>query len=242
MAEAQTVSYHNIIQACAEPGCPLCRLSEKTVSAYLGAQMYELVNDPESRDQLRETLGFCNPHAHHLLTLTGSALGIGIIFRDVVNTLCKQLEAAQYAPPRGAPVRRVQEALVRTQPAAATEAAVRALSPRQPCPVCVQQEKMDTIALTVLADGLSDEKLQAALRASSGLCLPHLRRALQAVRSQAAFEALVSITRENYARLRAELDEFIRKNDYRFQHEGMGAEGDSWKRAVHKVTGRPGMA
>ncbi len=241
MAEAQTESYHNIVQACAEPGCPLCRLSEKTVTAYLGALMYELVNDPESRDQLPETLGFCNPHAHHLLTFTGSALGIGIIFRDVVNLCCQRLEAAAYTPPKGAPVRRVQEALDRRQPAAASEAAVRALSPHQPCPVCVQQDKMETLALTALADGLRDEKLQTALRGSAGLCLPHLRRALAAVRSREAFEALVAITREHYGQLRAELDEFIRKNDYRFQHEGMGAEGDSWKRAVSQMTGVRGL-
>lgn len=240
MAETPSISYHNIIQACGEPGCPLCRLAEKSVTAYLGALMYELVNDPESRDQLRETLGFCNPHAHHLLTQTGSALGTGIIFRDVVNTIVKHLEGAQYTPPRGVPLHRLPEALDRQRPAAASEAAVRALSPRAPCPVCVQQEQMEVLTISALMAGLEDEKLPAALRGSAGLCLPHLRRALQAVRSQAAFDTLVAIARDRYAALRAELDEFIRKNDYRFQHEGMGAEGDSWKRAVSQMTGRAG--
>ena len=60
------------------------------------------------------------------------------------------------------------------------------------------------------------------------------------MRSRAAFDTLRDIARERYAVLRAELDEFIRKNDYRFQSEGMGAEGDSWKRAVGLMTGRPG--
>ena len=239
MAEIPSVSYHNIIQASSEAGCPLCRLSEKSVTAYLGALMYELVNDPEARDQIRETLGFCNPHAHYLLTLKGSALGTGIIYRDVVNTILKQLEGARYTQPRGASLHRLPEALDPQRPALGSEAAVRALSPRAPCPVCVQQEKMEALAVSALLAGLEDEKLRAALRGSAGLCLPHLRRALQAVRSQAAFEALVSLTRDRYAALRAELDEFIRKNDYRFQHEGMGAEGDSWKRAVDAMTGRP---
>ena len=241
MAETISVSYHNVIQACAEPGCPLCRLSEKSVTLYLGALMYELVNDPDSRDRIRESLGFCNPHAYHLLTMTGSALGIGIIFRDVVNTVIKPLEGAAYTPPRGAPLQRVAEALNRQRPAAGSEAVVQALTPQKPCPVCVQQEKMDALALAALVEGLGDEQLQAALRASAGLCLPHLRGALQAVRSPAAFDTLVSIARERCQALRAELDEFIRKNDYRFQHEGMGAEGDSWKRAVWQMVGRTGM-
>jgi hypothetical protein len=199
--------------------------------------MYELVNDPEARDQIRETLGFCNPHAHYLLTLTGSALGTGIIFRDVVNTILKQLERVSYSPPRGAPLYRLVEALDRQRPTLASEAAVRALSPRAPCPVCVQQEKMEALAIAALLTGLEDEELREALQSSAGLCLPHLRRALQAVRRQTEFDALTSLARDRYAALRAELDEFIRKNDYRFQHEGMGAEGDSWKRAVNLMTG-----
>lgn len=241
MPETPSFSYHNVIQACAEPGCPLCKLSEKSVTLYLSALIYELVNDPDSRDRIRESLGFCNPHAHHLLTMTGSALGTGIIYRDLVNTVLKQLEGGDFSPPRMVPLHRVAEALNRRRPAAATEAVVQALAPQTPCPVCVQQEKMDVITLTSMVDGLDDEALRVALRASSGLCLPHLRRALQAVRSPAAFEALLELARGHYTRLRAELDEFIRKNDYRFQHEGMGAEGDSWKRAVWQMVGRPGM-
>ena len=240
MAETPSFSYHNVIQACAEPGCPLCRLSEKSVTLYLSALMYELVTDPDSRDTIRASLGFCNPHAYHLLTMTGSALGTGIIYRDLVNTIIKQLEAGAFSPPRGAPLHRVAEALNRQRPAAASEAMVQALTPQTPCPVCVQQEKMDTIALTAMVDGLGDEALQAALRASSGLCLPHLRRALQAVRGPAAFDTLLNIARDRYTALRAELDEFIRKNDYRYNHESMGAEGDSWKRAVWQMVGRTG--
>lgn len=37
--------------------------------------------------------------------------------------------------------------------------------------------------------------------------------------------------------LLAELKEFMRKSDYRFTGEPMGAEGDSWTRAVAWVTG-----
>jgi hypothetical protein len=240
VVETPSVSYHNIIQASSEPGCPLCRLAEKSIAAYLGALMYELVNDPEARGQIRETLGFCNVHAHHLLAMTGSALGTGIIYRDVVNTVLKQLEAARYASPPRMFLHRLPEALDPQRPALASEAAVRALSPRSPCPVCVQQEEMEALAVAALMAGLGDEELRAALRGSAGLCLPHLRRALQAVRSRTAFDILVGIARDRYAALRAELDEFIRKNDYRFQHEGMGAEGDSWRRAVDLMTGRPG--
>ena len=48
----------------------------------------------------------------------------------------------------------------------------------------------------------------------------------------------MSIHVEKMKKLRAELGEFIRKNDYRFIHEGFGAERDSWRRAVVMGAGK----
>ncbi len=41
-------------------------------------------------------------------------------------------------------------------------------------------------------------------------------------------------------RLVTELDESIRKNDYRFVSEGFGAEGDAWIRALERLSGAAG--
>ena len=46
-----------------------------------------------------------------------------------------------------------------------------------------------------------------------------------------------SIHRKKLEGLREELTEFIRKNDYRFKDEVMGAEGDSWRRAIVRLIG-----
>ena len=76
-----------------------------------------------------------------------------------------------------------------------------------------------------------------ALRASEGLCLPHLRSALEQVREIGACEQLLSIHRARLETLESELAEFIRKNDYRFKAEGFGKEGDAWLRAVGLIAG-----
>ena len=81
--------------------------------------------------------------------------------------------------------------------------------------------------------------MHAALAASDGLCLPHLRRALELVRTESAFESLLAVTRERLLELQSELDEFIRKHDYRFQSEGFDSEGDSWLRAIGIICGGP---
>ena len=38
-----------------------------------------------------------------------------------------------------------------------------------------------------------------------------------------------------------ECGEFLRKHEYRFKDESMGAEGDSWIRAIAMVAGQPGI-
>jgi hypothetical protein len=70
------------------------------------------------------------------------------------------------------------------------------------------------------------------------LCLPHLRTVLSLPRAGQAYEALIGAQRAVWLRLMAELDEFIRKNDYRFVHEPMTEEeSTSWTRALDAVVG-----
>ncbi len=80
-----------------------------------------------------------------------------------------------------------------------------------------------------------------ALQSSAGLCLPHLLGTLEQVREESLFEGLLSIHRSKLEQLRAEMDEFIRKSDYREFGAGFGPEGDAWLRAIALITGsRPG--
>lgn len=50
-------------------------------------------------------------------------------------------------------------------------------------------------------------------------------------------QALLAAQREAWAALMTEVDEFIRKNDYRFQHEPRGDEHDAWLRALDALVG-----
>jgi hypothetical protein len=128
--------------------------------------------------------------------------------------------------------------LKRDKPSTATEATVHSLQAREQCPACLHRNTMETLALTSMLEALpKDKQMRSALEASSGLCLPHLRRALELTRDKATFTVLLEIAREKIAKLRTELDEFIRKNDYRFNSQGFGPEGDSWRRAISWLAG-----
>jgi hypothetical protein len=86
--------------------------------------------------------------------------------------------------------------------------------------------------LSELSKHITDAPFLASFKDSQGLCLGHLRQALEQIRSSEKRNALLTIQCDIMQVLRGELAEFIRKNDYRFAGEGFGPERDSWKRAV----------
>jgi hypothetical protein len=219
------MGHFDLIEACAEPGCPVCRLSLKLTRRYVDSILYEYVNDPGVRDEIRQSRGYCNEHAWWMPDIRGAGLGVAIIQRDVVQTVLELTETLR----NGRNARQsAQELLKRLQPTAE-------------CPVCAHRRTMEDIALGTLLQHIGEEKLAAALAGSAGLCLPHFSRALERVDDTEALQQLVALQRHTLTELRDDLTEFIRKNDYRFRDEGFGKEGDSWRRAIAIVSGERGV-
>lgn len=226
------------MEACREPGCPICRLEQDGVKRYLDNQLYENVNSPKWRDQLRLSLGFCREHVWLAVDKRlGDPLGFSIIYRDLINSVLKRLETGEQPvrAPRGwaALLRQIPEE-ARTRIAAL----LSAVTPRKRCPVCEHRDEMTRNTLAVLLEELKQPEMVAALQASQGLCLPHVHQALEQMRDVSVLEILLTIQREKLERLRTELDEFIRKNDYQFAAEGFGSERDAWLRALGMLVGK----
>jgi len=241
MSKGRHGIYYELRDALAEDGCPICRLALRTVERFLDYLIYENVNDPGVRADIRAARGFCNLHAWQLRDNRGAS-GVAIIHRDVLEKLMEQLEAGQYQ----ANTWRRSLNLVRTTlggaPASeATAALIAELGPQKPCLACRVRDNMEVVYIRNLLEFIDDPEIGGVLRRSAGLCLPHFRQALQQVPDEATFESLVEIQLNAWQRLRDELSEFIRKQDYRFRDEGMGAEGDSWIRALAQVSGTRGV-
>jgi hypothetical protein len=100
----------------------------------------------------------------------------------------------------------------------------------------------DEAFVGTFAEHCDGQGFVAEYETSAGLCFGHLDRVLVAMRDSDAGRALISAHRAIAGRMIAELDEFQRKTDYRFSHERMADEADSWQRAVELVNGRPGVA
>jgi len=229
-----TFTQKDLIEACAQPGCPVCWLSQRTITRYIHTLFYEHVNDVDLRAGIRASLGYCPEHTWALLDASlGNALGVSIIYHDILTNILRGLPSEQPSPPStGLDAlfnrlgRRLQDFRAALQP---SEKAV--------CPACSVREESLNLILPAFARGLKTEALSAAYTASPGLCLPHLRRLLGHVKDPEALDLLLQFTRQRIEVLNVELAEFIRKNDHRFSKEAWGSERDAWKRVIPLMAG-----
>jgi hypothetical protein len=230
-------TYFALIEASNQPGCPLCRLVSDAVKKHLENLLYENVNDGILRNELRQSVGFCNLHAWQIVDAgVGSALGISIIYHDVLSNILKGLPDIEIKTQPENAFRR----LFKMAPQSVREyvnRVSRVIRRKGECPACLQQERSTELVVSVLVDSLLDEKLADRLTLSDGLCLPHLDLAIRKVRDERTLSVLVALNREKYLSLNQELSEIIRKSDYRFQAEGFGEEGDAWRRVVAMLAG-----
>lgn len=229
MADAtMTPLQHRLRETLALGGCPLCRLAEQDEQTFLQSLTYERILDIPTRETLQRARGLCAPHARAWRAVQGCALPVALVYRPIIKDL-----------------------LAQTEPQAAQGWFSRSVSPRQlgerlataaPCPACrvgeaTARRYAEVLLRDVGAKEARAEEVRAALIQGGGLCLPHLRLTLQTSGPAAGYQALLAAQREAWSALMAELDEFIRKNDYRFQHEPLGDERDAWLRALDALVG-----
>lgn len=208
-------------------GCPLCRLSHKAEHAYIDSLNYERVLDLKTRDAIKASRGLCEHHSRMWQQLQGSALGIAIVYRVTILDLLRDTDPETYPS---------NPSLFRRR-ATAQETAER-LAAGGPCVACDIARGVTERFGSLLLKDLDDPEVRSLLVASGGLCLPHLRDVLGLPGAGRRHDILIQVHRDAWQQLMGELEEFIRKNDYRFREEAMtGAEGTSWSRAIDVIVG-----
>ena len=225
-------TFEDLVDALGRPGCAICRLATRRSDRFLGSYIYEHVNDVELRANIREARGFCEVHSGHFLEKL-DALAVAITYRDILNTLVKELDGTESDVRVGSTGMRARlRGLART----------RSRRPRNPstCPVCEAEEAAAGRALDVLTQHGDQRDLDQALAEGDPLCLPHARAAL---RRRPGFAALRARQKRGWSALRDRLLEFIRKSDHNYRWETLTDEEKAaivgGVRAVTGVRARP---
>jgi len=223
---------HDLIAAFGMGGCPVCRLASEAVDAYLTAVCYEQVNDLDLRAQLRDAGGFCRPHAHRFLRQRLGALASAIVYRDVLSTARGRIRArgpARNGPFGGSAFLGGLLGSRGTRKGAATGGAPN-------CPACEVLLEAEDRHVGTLLSRIERPHVLEQYRAGDGLCLPHLDRAFETEGEPARLIAEAADAK--LAEIVAELDEYVRKHDYRFTDEGLAGSEDVPRRAIERAVGR----
>jgi hypothetical protein len=217
-----TQEYQKILAACTQEGCLLCRLVQENIQRYLEHWKYELFTDVEIRRELRRSRGFCHRHTWQLAQM-GASLPLAQSYRDIITDSIEHLQRGSTAAP----------GLLRRLTTSGT-------AEQQPCPACRAEERADVRYIHTLRRAILDDEFYLAFSASSGLCLEHFRLASEIKMSDTPgnwSERLNAAQLGCLRRLEEQLNELIRKHDYRFRDEPHGPEMHSWKRAAAIVSG-----
>lgn len=220
---AKHATYFNLLEGLKE-GCPICLLMKKGTRKFMDDFLYESVNDPNLRREVKDSQGFCNRHAWQLQKF-GEGFGQAIVYSDLMNMLLKRIEKIGRSLS-------IKEALKRISPA---------VSKQECCIFCKQEKDTEERYIAVFWENFDDPEFNINYKTSFGLCIPHIASALKKCKSKKFSKELIDIEKGKLSALLEESKEFMRKHDYRFSQERFGKEGDSWIRAIEKIIGKEGM-
>ncbi|MHB8990729.1 MAG: DUF6062 family protein [Chloroflexota bacterium] len=214
-----------LIRALNEEGCPICRQVQEVsdgVLSHLG------------KGEGDQSLGLCNLHGWRLVTAQPEAALLA--FQQMRHEAISHMETS--SPPPHDEAKKPLLSLL----GFGRNGHARAIQPpcERPCPVEVRSAHVEVGWAQALAHRAAGPEVQAAFHRASGLCLPHLVLALSCS-SMEQGRLLAQMEAERVWDLAAELNEFVRKNDYRFRDEPWGREVTSPRRAVGLMVGAEGL-
>lgn len=200
----------------AGPGCPICLSVRNAMDSYLNGYLEEGVTDEANWGALKAAEGWCGRHAHQL-EAKADGLAVALFYGHLVE----EAEAAIHGT--GDKLARVR--------------ALFGSEKKAPCPGCLRQHEAEGGQAHLLGAAAGEAEAQAKMGASLQLCVPHLRLSLRYADGAAA-RFLREDQGAKLKALREELRLFAHKTSQDGRgKEPLGAERDSWKRALRRWYG-----
>ncbi len=223
-----------------EPGCPICRLRQKSEKRYLLGILRENVNDPATRAKISKSLGFCPKHGWQLQHMEEDiwhdGLGNAIIYQDLTRQVISWLDS--YST--------IQEQAQSDRLPKRIAGKVKRFFGRSSgggegvCPACAIGAQSEHTYLEWLVRWLPQPEFRELYESSDGLCLDHLRYALDIAEEEKpeSVAILIASALKKLKALEEHLDGYIGKHSWHRHTEEMSrGELESWKKAVAFFSG-----
>jgi hypothetical protein len=232
------LSFFRLVDACAGPGCPVCRCLLADSAKYLEGLLYEQVNDLDTRRRLRAAWGFCGWHTWMLGDIAGAAFGSAIISEDMLRVACRRFEPGGRGTTQDSPGR--WRRLLRLFGRGRRPIPVELHDRREMCPACRERIDAEERYLHVMLRFVDDLQFERAYGRSEGLCVPHAVRAVEMGPARQA-SVLMARTLPKWASVRRDLTEFIEKHDYRSPRAFTDIDRNVAVRAFETLAGAHGL-
>lgn len=228
--------------ACGREGCPVCTVVLENMERAMDSWSYEGFTDAEQREELIRARGFCPLHTWQLAQ-RNNTFQLAVVYREVLTDVVAELgrgageQRLTRAPGWLASIRRkLRGASLSPSP---DEAALLST----PCPFCRARANSEQRLVQMLVQLLAGEEAQTLPPQATGLCRLHFLFACEYARERVprALQPLIDRQRASLQQTLDEVQELLRKHDYRFSEEARGEEMTSWRRAAQLCAGNRGV-
>ena len=238
-------------EAMKKPGCPVCRMQHDAAVHSIDAFLWENVNDPVIRKPINDAYGFCVQHTQMLVAKemmsSGPVLGVNIIYALLAKKVARELKQIHPGSGRRNAALDSLHKLTERLPSKKflnSAGKHRLLVPAGRCPVCLVVEETGENVLETLFEILhaGEEHFAESYKASSGLCLEHLRSGLEQNMEKfpAAANLLIQDTLGRLTTQESQMQEYLRKHDWEYREEALTPEEQSaWLHTLTFFTGLP---
>lgn len=172
-----------------EHGCPVCMNHLKGVTRDFFWFVNETYYEVETIVDMRCSYGFCPTHTRHLLA-TGASSQITVVFSYLTDYVLGRLQEAQALLDHSKDGKNSRDRCRR---------AAEVLRPRSVCRTCRALKWWEDHNISIVLETLPDVEVKETYEKSTGLCLPHFRKAALSVKAD--WDSLSFLTRNMRERL-----------------------------------------
>lgn len=211
------IVYHALKDSMTGGACPICAQTEHNIRGTMRSVLYESMTDVEIRDTIKGARGFCRHHSNMFLE-EGDPLNHAIVYGDALRSALQDVVSGNYSYYEN----------------------------RQSCYFCDMAKEAEGIYTKTCWEAFREPEFFEAYEKGGMLCMVHLHAMESASEKTPGGESmylkLAQTTIDKYQFMIKELDEIIRKSDYRNLKEAWtDGEKTAWKRAVSVIHDRVGI-
>lgn len=209
--------YHALLECMGNDACPICAQTEKNLRGTMRSVLYESMTDVEIRDTIKNARGFCRHHSNLFLE-EGDALNHAIVYGDALRSALQDVVSGEY----------------------------KYYENRESCYFCDMAKEAENTYIKTCWEAFHEGEFFSAYEKGGLLCMVHLHAMEKASEREKNGEAfylkLAQTTIDKYQVMIRQLDEIIRKSDYRnLGEKWTDGEKTAWRRAVNVIHDKVGI-